>query len=303
MIFKGVFAIMTTPFEKSGEIDYGILREKARFLIKIGADGLIPTGSVGECFTLTNEEKIKIWENVLEEANGEVPVLGSTNHTCTNTAKALCESAEKIGLDGVMNLPPYYWPVNDKVILRHYGILNDAISIPIMVYNNLKVTGIDMSPGLINSLAELDNIKAIKETTPYFQKLEQVFRLVGEKISVFNGLSVLNEPYATMMGCQGMNDPLINFLGPTIIAIKKYAIEKKYDEAFQLKRLAVSPITDYIFSFSTSINTVAAYKYIEFKLGMLPNCIMRIPGYELTEEQKETIDTILINTEKYRIKM
>ena len=297
--FKGVFAIMTTPFTQTGELDLKGIAEKTSYLIDIGMSGLIPTGSVGECAAMTHDEMFEVWRVVQESAGGRLPVIAGAIDTSTNLAIMLSKRAEDLGLDGVMNMPPFYWALSEEAILRHYQALNDAISIPIMLYNNVNVTRIDMSHSLIGKLAELKNVQGIKEGTLRAEKLEKVVRSVGDRISVMSGWSVLYEPYATLIGCPAMVDPFANFLGPTTLVIRKYAEEGQYAKAFDLKKKAVSPITDFIFSFSIP-QIIAAYKYMEYKIGISTSPVTRV-GFELTNQQKQILNQLLEETKPHRI--
>ncbi len=301
MRFEGVFAIMTTPFDASGEIDFEALTKKTEYLIECGMDGLIPTGSVGECSALTDSERVEIWKAVQQVAGTRVAVVGSTIHTATGHATRLSEEANKIGLDAVMNMPPYYWALTDDAYVSHFRHLSDAVSIPIMAYNNVNVTRVDMSPQLIARIAGVKNVKAIKETTPRLLKLEQVLQMAGDKIAVLNGMTVFHEPYATIMGCPGMVDPFANFLGPTTVAIRKFAEEGEYQKALELKKTAVAPIANYLFGMPSVPDIIAAYKHLEFRLGLLPCAYCRPPILDVSEATKEELDKLLEETKQCRL--
>lgn len=301
MKFEGVYAIMTTPFNASGKIDFAALREKTEFLLACGMDGLVPTGSVGECSALTDNERVEIWEAVRRVTGSRAAVIGSTIHTATGHATRLAEEARSLGLDAVMNMPPYYWALTDDTIVGHYQALSQAVDIPIMAYNNANVTRVDMSPSLIARIADIPNVKALKETTHRLLKLEQVFHAAGDRIAVLNGMTVFHEPYATIMGCPGMVDPFANFLGPTTVAIRKYAEEGDYEKALELKQTAVAPIANYLFSMPSVPHIIAAYKHLEQQLGLMPCAYCRPPIFDISDQVKADLNELLEVTKPFRM--
>lgn len=301
MNFTGVFAIATTPFTDSGSLDLEALGKKTEFLIKCGVEAIVPTGSVGECSALTDDERVEVWSAVKEAAQGRVGVIASTIHTATGHAIRLSLEAERLGLDGIMNMPPYYWALTDDAYLAHFQQLSAACSLPIMMYNNVNVTRVDMSPELIDRIADVPNVQAIKETTPRLLKLEQVLDRAGDRIAVLNGMSVFHEPYAAMMGCPGMVDPFANFLGPTTSRIWRLSKQGDYEGALDLKRKAVSPITNFLFGMRSVPDIIAAYKYVERSLGLLPCARCRPPIFDISDAEKAELDRLLEQTEPYRL--
>lgn len=299
-MFKGTITIMTTPFTESGDIDIDQIQKDTEYFIDIGVNMVVATGSIGEVCNLSDEERVLIWKTVKKTARNRIPVFAATIHTGTTPAIKISKKAHEIGMDGIMNMAPYYWALSDDEILNHYEKLDRAINIPIMIYNNVNVTRRDLSPGLIRRIGELENVKAIKETTPSLWKLEQVVRIAGDTLDVCNGLSVMHEPYATIMGCPAMVDPFTSFLGPITVKIHDLSVKGMYKEAYELKKKSVVPIIDYLFSFASVGQIISAYKYISFKEGLRKNTVIRPPLKEIDDEKKRKIDELLELTRPYR---
>jgi len=132
---RGVNVVMVTSFRQDGSLDEEAIRKHTRFLIDQGiVEGsgvLIPGGSVGECFSMNLEERKKLAQIVVEEAAGKVPVFPGCNHSGTKLVIDLAQHAQNISADGVMVIPPYYWPPSSKVIIQHYKEVAEAIDIAV----------------------------------------------------------------------------------------------------------------------------------------------------------------------------
>jgi len=295
-VFEGINSVMTTQFTKSGELDLEATQRHAEYFARAGVSAVILTGSVGECANMTDAERVQVWQAVRDVVKQELYVIGATNHTSTRSAIALAQEAEQLGLDGIMNLSPYYWPSARGEHLRHYEALTKATELPILLYNNPGVTQDCLSPSFLRELSDMDHITAIKQTGSLVI-MEDMLRIAGDKIMILNGEGELYEPFPTIMGCPGVCSALSNFLAPITVEIYALAKAGKYEESMALRRELVNPITDYIFNpeIMSTWQAVAAYKHIEFKMGY-SNGAMRPPAYALEPQHKEAVDRILIET-------
>ena len=299
-MFEGVNVVITTPFKKGGAIDEKSLRAKIRFLIRggiRGSDGvLVPTGSTGECHLLRLEEFKQIWSIVMEEAEGKSTVVLGTNRTSTDEAVELCQYAEKLGADGVMNLAPFYWKPEDPAVLNHYRKINDSANIPILVYNNMYVNQVDISVPVLSEICALDHVKAIKECTPSLEKMERVVRTLGDSVEIINGRGELNEPYGYLMGTKGYVSIVANYAPELTVKLHRLALAGDYPSFMKLKNERIMPMLDFISTLPPSHEAIVI-RTIEDILGISKGSYVRAPFLPLSDEYKRRLEAILRTTQ------
>ena len=206
--FQGIYAVLVTPFTKDDKIDEKTLRKHIRSLVNVGkVDGIMPTGSTGECAALSDEERMLVADITISEVNGAVPVVVGTSAASTNAAIRFSQYAQKIGADGVLTLPGYYSHPDPREIAGHYKALSDSINIPIMVYNNPGPSGVDMKPDLIAKLAENENVSYVKESSGDMSRVAAIQRLCGEKLTIFCGCDSLALEMFLMGACGWVAPP------------------------------------------------------------------------------------------------
>jgi 4-hydroxy-tetrahydrodipicolinate synthase len=185
--FRGSYTVMVTPFDEAGALDEATLRRFVDWQIEGGVHGLIPLGSTGEFLSLTPEERNRVAAIVIEQAAGRVPVLVGTAAEWTDEAISYAKSAEKLGADGVMIVPPYYSSPTPDELFTHYKRIGEAISIPIMVYNNPFTSNVDLTAPLVARLSQIDNVRYIKESSGSVARTTDIIRLCGDRMTVFAG--------------------------------------------------------------------------------------------------------------------
>ncbi|GGE41334.1 4-hydroxy-tetrahydrodipicolinate synthase [Agaricicola taiwanensis] len=185
--FRGSYTVMVTPFDDGGRLDEQRLRQFVDWQIEQGVQGLIPLGSTGEFLSLTREERRAVGAIVVEQAAGRVPVLVGTAAEWTDEAVAFSKEAEGYGADGVMVVPPYYSSPTEEEIFTHYRRIGEAISIPVMAYNNPYTSNVDLKAPLVARLSEIDNVSYIKESSGSVTRTTEILRLCGDRMTVFAG--------------------------------------------------------------------------------------------------------------------
>lgn len=225
--FRGVFAVICTPFDEKGDLDEVALRRHIRYLLDdCGVHGIIPTGSTGEFAFLSESERLRVMDITLEEVNQKVPVfVGSAACSTCETIK-YTQRAEQAGADGVMVVSPYYGTLSQEELYGHFATLAQNISIPIILYNNPGTSGSDMLPPLIARLAEFDNIAAIKESSGVMQRVSEIMRLCGDKIEVLCGCDTLVLEMF-QMGVEGWVAAPANLIGEFCVQLFDLAAEQK----------------------------------------------------------------------------
>jgi 4-hydroxy-tetrahydrodipicolinate synthase len=209
--FRGVFAALVTPMTADEEVDYEKLETFAGYLISQGVHGLIPLGSTGEYYALSDDERHRVLRATLNAAAGRVPVLAGTNAGSTREVIALSRQAEQLGCAGVMLAAPYYSLPQPEELYVHFRAVNDAIGIPIMLYNYPRRTGVDMAPEFIERLAGLKNIRYAKESTGEMPRVTELLRRCGGGLGVFCGCDTIALE-SLMVGAIGWVGGVVNVL-------------------------------------------------------------------------------------------
>jgi len=207
--FRGVYSALVTPMSKSGDIDYRKLAAFSEYLVDAGVHGITPLGSTGEFYALSPEERTKVIQTVLDAVGDKVPVVPGTNASSTREVIAFSKQAEKVGCVGVMLAAPYYSLPTEDELFAHFKAVNDAIGVPIMLYNYPGRTGVDMKPEFVAKLAKLKNIRYIKESTGEMPRIAMLKRLCGDAMGIFCGCDTI-ALQAFMMGATGWTGGVVN---------------------------------------------------------------------------------------------
>ncbi len=187
--FRGTYTVIITPFSEDGaRVDAPRLRQLVNWQIEEGIHGIIPLGSTGEFLSVSREERQEIVEICVQEAAGRVPVLIGTGAEATFDVIELSQEAERFGADGVMIIPPFYSSPTEDELFEHYRRIGEAISIPIMVYNNPAVANVDMQPATIARLSQISTVSSVKESTLEVTRVRDIVDLCGDRIDVFAGV-------------------------------------------------------------------------------------------------------------------
>ena len=158
----GILTAMVTPFDSEGRLDEDATVRLIHHLLENGSDGLVLAGSTGEGATLTDEEKVRLWQLGVAEANG-APIIAGTGTYDTRHSVELTERAHEAGVDAMLVVTPYYVKPNRRGILAHYQAVAAATDRPIVVYNIPSRTATDMPNDLLAELAQIDNVAAVKQ--------------------------------------------------------------------------------------------------------------------------------------------
>ncbi|HXD46832.1 MAG TPA: 4-hydroxy-tetrahydrodipicolinate synthase [Pseudolabrys sp.] len=184
--FRGSFTALVTPF-KNGSVDEKAFRDLVEWQIGEGTHGLVPVGTTGESPTLSHDEHKKVVEWCVGEAKGRVPVVAGAGSNSTAEAVDFSKHAEKAGADAVLIVTPYYNKPTQEGLYQHYKAINDAIGIPIIIYNIPGRSIVDMSVDTMKRLYELKNIAGVKDATANMSRLSQQRAAMGEDFNQMSG--------------------------------------------------------------------------------------------------------------------
>jgi 4-hydroxy-tetrahydrodipicolinate synthase len=185
-MFRGSFTALVTPFSNGG-LDERAFRDLVEWQIAEGTDGLVPVGTTGESPTLSHEEHHKVVEWCIDQAKGRVPVIAGAGSNSTAEAIGLSRHAEKAGANAVLIVTPYYNKPTQDGLYRHYKAINDAINIPIIIYNIPGRSVIDMSVDTMAKLSKLKNIAGVKDATAKLDRVSLQRQECGEDFIQLSG--------------------------------------------------------------------------------------------------------------------
>jgi len=184
--FRGSFTALVTPFN-NGSLDEKAFRSLVDWQIAEGTHGLVPVGTTGESPTLSHVEHNQAVEWCIDQAKGRVPVVAGTGSNSTREAIELSQHAEKAGADAVLVVTPYYNKPTQEGLYQHFKAINDAIGIPIIIYNIPARSVIDMSVDTMTRLFELKNIAGVKDATANVLRVSQQRAAMGEGFNQLSG--------------------------------------------------------------------------------------------------------------------
>ncbi len=194
---KGVVVPLVTPFNDDESLDEGALRVIVDYLIDAGVHGLFPSGSQGELYALSGQEKMRVMEIVAEQANGRAFVMPSTGAVTTRESIELTRYAQSIGADAVSVITPYFIQPSAQEQIEHFARICDAVQIPVLAYNNPARTNVNFTPAMATAVADrARNFVGIKDssgdltnTLDYMQRCPPGFRVfVGRDTLIYAAL-------------------------------------------------------------------------------------------------------------------
>ncbi|MBX2805695.1 MAG: 4-hydroxy-tetrahydrodipicolinate synthase [Hyphomicrobiales bacterium] len=185
-MFRGSFTALITPFD-NGALDEDAFRKLVELQIGEGTNGLVPVGTTGESPTLSHDEHQRVVEICVKQTNKRVPVMAGAGSNSTAEAIELAKFAQSAGADSVLVVTPYYNKPGQDGLYQHYKAINDAISIPIIIYNIPGRSIIDMSVATMARLFELPNIAGVKDATANMLRVSQQRLAMGPEFCQLSG--------------------------------------------------------------------------------------------------------------------
>lgn len=233
--FRGSYTVAVTPFtDDGGSVDVSRLKDFLDWQLASGVPGLIMLGTTGEFLALDAAERRTVVDETVRHIDGRVPVLVGTMNAATHIAVAQSIEAEQLGADGLMILPPYYYTPTEDEIIRYYSAISEAVTVPIMLYNNPVTSNVDMSAALVARLATtLDNVRYIKESSQELGRVRDVIELAQGAIAVYAGERVVD---SFLLGATGYVNPYGNYLPRASSGIWNLLEQGRTDEARVVQR-------------------------------------------------------------------
>lgn len=235
--FRGSYTVAVTPFTEDGSgIDTDALKKFIDWQLACDVPGIIVLGSTGEFLTISDDERNQLIETTITHVDGRMDVLVGTMNAYTPTAVRYSREAEKLGADGLMVIPPYYYTPTDDEIFAYYRAISEAVSIPIMLYNNPFTSNVDMSAGLIARMTKaFDNVRYIKEASLDVGRIFDIVEATDNVMNVFAG----NRPVESfLLGAVGYVNPFGNYIPYSTARLWDFLVEGRVDDAKHVQHLA-----------------------------------------------------------------
>lgn len=284
--FGRVLTAMVTPFDDQLQVDYQKVAELAQHLANHGSDGIVVCGTTGESPTLTKEEKVKLFQTVKETVGDRVSVIAGTGSNNTLDSIDLTKEAEKIGVDGVMLVGPYYNKPSQEGFYQHFKTIAESTSLPIIVYNVPGRTGSNILPETVIRLSEIDNIVAVKEASGNLDQVSQIARGVSKGFMIYSGDDSLTLPILSIGGI-GIISVASHIVGDKIKSMVNAYVAGNIKEATKL-HLDLFPIFKVIFITSNPVPIKAA-----LELAGLPVGGPRLPLIKASAKEIDTIQGVI----------
>jgi len=285
--FRGSFTALVTPF-KNGSLDERAFRDFVDWQIAEGTNGLVPVGTTGESPTLSHDEHYEVVEWCVDQAKGRVPVVAGAGSNSTREAIALAQHAEKCGADAVLVVTPYYNKPTQEGLYQHFKAINDAIGIPIIIYNIPPRSVIDMSVDTMKRLFELKNIAGVKDATANMARVSQQRAAMGE------GFNQLSGEDATALGFNAHGGhgciSVTSNVAPRLCSELQATCRKgDYASAIQLQ--------DKLMPLHTALFVETSPAPVKYALSLIGKCAetVRLPMVPVSEKTREAVREAMVH--------
>jgi 4-hydroxy-tetrahydrodipicolinate synthase len=285
--FRGSFTALITPF-RGGSVDEEAFRRLVEWQIAEGTHGLVPVGTTGESPTLSHEEHKRVVELCVEVAGKRVPVIAGAGSNSTEEAIDFTRHAKKVGADAVLHSTGYYNKPTQEGLFRHFKAINDAVDIPVFIYNVPVRTIVDIQVAtLARCRRELKNLAGIKDATANVARVTQQRLACGEDFTQLSGEdgTVLGFMAHGGVGCISVTSNV----APRLCAeFQNACLSSDYKTALALHD-RLMPLHDALFV-ETNPGPV---KYAAWRLGLIGSPEARLPLAPVSEATKKAVDAAL----------
>lgn len=285
--FGPVLTAMVTPFNADGGVDYGVAEKLADHLITHGSDGLVVCGTTGESPTLSWEEEHELFRVVKQTVGDRGSVIAGTGSNCTREAMEATQIAAKLGVDGSLQVVPYYNKPPQEGLLAHFqAIANCAPELPLMLYNIPGRTGQSLAPETVYRLAEVENIVAIKEATGSLEQASLIRAHTPDNFAIYAGDDVLTLPLLAVGGA-GVVSVASHLVGDRLQAMVQHFAQGATAQALEI-HLQLIPLFKILFCATNPIPVKTALGLQGWPVGSFrpPLCALS-PGH--TEQLRDVL--------------
>jgi len=276
---RGVIPALLTPFDKEENLDEKGLRALIGKLLEEGVHGLYLTGSTGEGFLMSQEERKKVVEIAMDEVAGRVPVIVHVGAISTRLSLELTHHASDQGADAISSVPPFYFKFSEKEIIEYYRELAGATALPMIIYN-IPLAGL-MGYDTILKLAKLPGVEGIKYTATSHFEITRLKSDLGADFMVYSGADEMALS-GLLAGADGIIGSTYNAISDTFLALYSAYMEGRLEEARDIMKEGVAVIMQLL-----SYGSIFAVLKAINRWGGVPAGYARKPFTNFTEEEEE----------------
>lgn len=290
-IFTGAGVAIITPFTADGKVNEKVLAEIIEYQIAHSTDAIVICGTTGESATLDHNEHTQAIKVAVDVTAGRIPVIAGTGSNDTAYALKLSNDAEKLGVDGLLMVTPYYNKASQEGLIKHFNFVADRVSTPIILYNVPSRTGCEIKPETYAELAKHKMIYAAKEATGNLSSIAKTISLVPEDFAIYSGNDDQITPIMSLGG-KGVISVLSNILPQVAHDIAQTALDGDFKKSAELQ-LKYFELCNAMFMDVNPIPVKAAMRLMGIDVGPL-----RLPLCDMTPANTEKLKSVL---QKYEL--
>jgi 4-hydroxy-tetrahydrodipicolinate synthase len=278
---------MVTPFTADGAVDYGVAEQLAAHLVAHGTDAVVVCGTTGESPTLTRDEEFQLFQTVKQAVVGKAKVVVGTGSNSTSEAIAATQKASQMGMDGTLQVVPYYNKPPQEGLYQHFRAIAEANpDLPVMLYNIPGRTGQNLLPETIAQLAEIPNIVAVKEASGSMDQVSQIRRLTSADFNIYSGDDSLTLPLLALGG-QGVVSVASHLVGDQLQAMIQAFDQGQLQDATKI-HLSLFPLFKALFVTTNPIPVKAALGLQGWNVGST-----RLPLSQPSDQVLKTLQSVM----------
>lgn len=290
-IFTGAGVAIITPFTADGKVNEEVLAEIIEYQISHSTDAIVICGTTGESATLDHNEHTQAIKVAVDVTAGRIPVIAGTGSNDTAYALKLSNDAEKLGVDGLLMVTPYYNKASQEGLIKHFNYVADRVSTPIILYNVPSRTGCEIKPETYAELAKHKMIYAAKEATGNLSSIAKTISLVPEDFAIYSGNDDQITPIMSLGG-KGVISVLSNILPQVAHDIAQSALDGDFKKSAELQ-LKYLELCNAMFMDVNPIPVKVAMRLMGIDVGPL-----RLPLCDMTPANTEKLKSVL---QKYEL--
>lgn len=291
-IFTGSGVAIITPFAKDGSIDFEELGKILEFQIENETDAIIICGTTGESAAMPDSEHLSVIDYTVKKVNGRIPVIAGTGSNDTAHGINLCKAAEKLGVDGLLTVTPYYNKTTQRGLVKHFTALANSVKIPLILYNVPSRTGLNIKPDTLLELSKVENIIGIKEASGNITQVAQMAAKCPDMV-IYSGNDDQIIPIMSVGGL-GVISVLANIEPKKTHDMCQKFLDKDTEGAMKLQ-LEAMEVIDALFCEVNPIPVKKAMSLMGYNTDTL-----RLPLCEISPENEKYLRRALVN---YDIKL
>ena len=282
---------MVTPFDEEGRVDYEQMKRLSLALLNSGSDGLLVSGTTGERPTLTDEEQLKLFAAVKGAVGGRGTVMAGTGSNCTREGVKMTREAERVGVDAILLVVPYYNKPTQEGLFAHFKTIAQSTTLPCILYNVPSRTVTNLAPDTVIRLSQIDNIVGIKEASGNLEQIAKIIDGTGEDFLVYSGNDGDTFPVLAMGG-YGVISVVSHLVGNQMREMIEKLVNGEMSQAAAIHHRLL-PLINALFVVSNPIPIKYALNHVGFRVGK--------PRLPLTEPDEKSAAAIEATLKNYRI--